>query len=97
MASCHSERSGVIFLSAGADHVICVEKTRTLNDKAAVLFSRTFYSIVFGSDKITICEAYNLAKDTVERKFGKKEADIMKLLVKTDHSCNSSESIRQTL
>lgn len=54
VASCHSENCGQIFLKAGVEHVICVDKTKQLNDKAAILFGRTFYQSVFSSPQ-TIC------------------------------------------
>ncbi len=39
VASCHSYNNGLIFKKAGAKHVVCVEKTKQLNDEAAILFA----------------------------------------------------------
>ena len=65
IASCHSEMLGRIFLDAGVEHVICVDKKKEIRDKAAIVFSRTFYSCIFKSSAFTICEAFDIAKQSV--------------------------------
>ena len=55
---------GRIFLDAGVPHVICIDQKQTILDKAAIEFSKNFYSEVF-DDYQNICDAYQFAKDKV--------------------------------
>ena len=61
-------------------------KTKALIDRAAILFSRTFYSSVFASDT-PICEAFDVAVTTIQSKFGQKESQKFILLTKNSHQC----------
>mgnify|MGYP000102426287 CR=1 FL=1 len=79
VASCHSEQVGRIFLEAGVPHVICIQQSETILDKAAVEFSKFFYDEVFDTFK-NICDAYSYAKDKVEKYYGKFQADKIMLL-----------------
>lgn len=47
VASCYSEFAGKIFLNAGAKHVICVKSGNQIADDAVILFSKSFYHLVF--------------------------------------------------
>jgi hypothetical protein len=69
IASCHSEKIGEVFKRNLAEHVICVKKEKQLNDRAAVVFARRFYRLVFKSD-YSICEAYEQALLDIERTKG---------------------------
>ena len=48
------------------EHVICIDKGKEIDDKAALLFSRAFYKSLYVSGN-TVCAAYNMARDTVKR------------------------------
>ena len=80
VASCHSEQVGRIFLDAGVPHVICIDQTQAIKDKAAIEFSKAFYDEVFDTYK-NICDAYSYAKAKVEKAFGKHEAGKIMLLI----------------
>jgi len=43
VAACKSEFVGRIFQSAGAKHVICVREGAEVLDRAALIFTRSFY------------------------------------------------------
>ena len=64
VAACKSEFVGRIFQRAGAKHVICVKEGAEVLDKAALIFARTFYKLIFRG--LIICEAFNQAKAAVE-------------------------------
>ncbi len=49
VASCFSLCCGKIFAAAGVEHVICIDKGKEIDDKAAVTFSRAFYKAIFTS------------------------------------------------
>ena len=55
-------------------------------DRAAITFSQTFYDEVFVSNT-TICEAFSIAQDVIERDYGKFQANKLKLLTKCDKDC----------
>lgn len=93
IASCHSERLGDIFFQAGVEHVICVNKLKEIKDKAAIKFSRTFYSSVFGSEN-TICAAFYSAQHSVEAAFSKEEASKLKLFTPANHCCKGNPVYR---
>ena len=60
VAACQSEDIGKIFQECGARHVVCVKKTRSVLDDAAIKFTKTFYSCIFKG--FPICTAFDLAK-----------------------------------
>jgi len=41
---------------------VCVKKLEEIEDQAAVLFSESFYELLF-KEKLTICQAFDLAKE----------------------------------
>jgi hypothetical protein len=47
VSSCHSEFAGNIFHVSGAHHVICIQKSDTILDKASLRFSKVFYETLF--------------------------------------------------
>lgn len=65
VASCFSLCCGKIFEAAGVDHVICIDKGKEIDDKAAVTFSRAFYKAIFTSGR-TICSAFEIAREAVK-------------------------------
>ena len=92
VASCHSERVGMIFQQTGVPHVICISQNQTILDRAAIDFSKFFYAEVF--DKYsTICEAYASSKSRVENVHGKFHAEKILLLKSESHgdSCQCRE------
>ena len=54
--------------------MICIDKAKTVLDKAAVEFTKYFYDELFDIDASkNICNAFACAKTRVEKKFGKGE------------------------
>ena len=65
VASCHSEKTARLFHNVGAKHVICIKEDERINDKAQILFSKSFYSILYSQTK-SICQAFDMARDCIE-------------------------------
>ena len=80
VASCHSECVGKIFQASGAKHVICIDQKKILQDEAAILFSKTFYSHIFGSS-LSICEAFESARNLIKKQISHVEGEKFKLLL----------------
>ena len=80
VSSCHSEFAGNIFYKAGAHHVICINTSDTVLDKASLRFSKVFYETVF-MKKYSVCEAFNIAKEDIKSLFSSGEASKYILLV----------------
>ena len=59
--------------------MICIQKGETVLDDAAVMFTQTFYKLLFNGKNV--CEAFKQAKGDVESSFGKKEAKIFHIFV----------------
>ena len=57
VATCHSEFVGRIFQQAGARHVICIKHENEVRDDAVIVFTDTFYSMIFEQNK-DICTAF---------------------------------------
>jgi hypothetical protein len=55
-----------------------------LQDDAAITFSRTFYCHVFASN-LSICEAFDSARNHVKKLKGVAEYEKFKLLLSDDH------------
>ena len=64
VAACDSQEIGRIFQRNGARHVVCVEQNRFVLDKAAIFFTKTFYSILFAGEH-EVCTAFDQAKQAV--------------------------------
>ena len=47
VAACDSKEIGQIFSKNDVSHVICVEKSRTVKDSAAIEFTKRFYYEIF--------------------------------------------------
>mmetsp|Transcript_34449 Transcript_34449/g.48091 ORF Transcript_34449/g.48091 Transcript_34449/m.48091 type:complete len:384 (+) Transcript_34449:1046-2197(+) len=84
VAACHSEVSGNAFVRAGVKHVIAVQVDETLEDHAAVTFTKQFYLAV--TNDHTIKEAFDIAKVVVKEtsKMGRKESEKFLLLPKDE-------------
>jgi hypothetical protein len=54
IASCHSEKTAILFREAGAKHVICIRQDEPIMDLAQIYFTEQFYGNIFGQDT-TIC------------------------------------------
>ena len=80
VSSCHSEFAGDIFLASGAHHVICIQKSATISDKASLRFSKVFYEALF-IQKYSVCEAYKIAKEDVRTLYNNSEASKYILMV----------------
>jgi len=82
VAACHSEVSGNAFVRAGVKHVIAVQVDETLEDHAAVTFTKQFY--LAATNNHTIKEAFDIAKVVVKEtsKMGQKESEKFLLLPK---------------
>ena len=46
--------------------MVCIDKGKEIDDKAAVTFSRAFYKALYTSGS-TICSAFDLAREAVKR------------------------------
>ena len=51
VATCHSEFVGRIFQEVGANHVICIKHANEVRDDAVIVFTDTFYNLVFEQKK----------------------------------------------
>ena len=47
LASCYSEFVGRVFLEAGVEHVICIDKRYEVSDDTIAKFVRAFYHGLF--------------------------------------------------
>ena len=65
MATCHSEFAAKIFLEAGAQHVIGINKANKVQDDAILTFTETFYEKLW-KDRSRICQCFDTAKLAVE-------------------------------
>lgn len=79
VAACRSEFVGKIFRQANAKHVICVREGAEVLDKAALIFTRSFYKKIFKG--VPICEAFDLAKADVEFEINIGSANMFKMLL----------------
>jgi len=57
VASCNSEFAGRIFQNIGVKHVIVVKQGNNIADEAVILFSKTFYFLVFQGSQ-TVCASF---------------------------------------
>ena len=74
LAVCDSEFAGQIFLQCGAKHVICVKRNRQVLDSASIDFTKSFYNyLIIG---MTVCAAFEKAKNDVEFKHKSTEAEM---------------------
>ena len=70
MATCHSEFAARIFMQAGAQHVIGINKDQKITDQAVLTFTETFYSKLW-KERSKICYCFMTAKLAVEINHGK--------------------------
>ena len=64
LSSCYSESEADVFLGAGANHVICIQRDKKVTDAACIEFSSAFYTALFGEGK-TPWESFNIAQQTL--------------------------------
>lgn len=64
VASCHSEVTAQVFLTAGASHVVCVSKDEKISDDICNTFAEYYYQAFF-CESLTFCEAFESAKRKV--------------------------------
>jgi hypothetical protein len=78
----------------GAKHVICVREGAEVLDKAALIFTRHFYKLIFSGTMI--CEAFNLAKAAVEFEINIGSSNMfMMLLIEEVKVLNSFGLLKQ--
>ena len=80
LAACDSEFASEIFLKCQAKHVICIKKNKHVLDDAAIMFTKSFYKLLFEGK--SVCKAFSQAKQDVDLNFGEKEASIFSIFVK---------------
>ena len=59
VAACQSEFVGELFKEAGAQHVICVDKKRSVLDEVAIDFTLNLYQRVLDGTKV--CKAFQIS------------------------------------
>jgi len=64
LSFCYSESEADVFLRAGANHVICIQRDKKVKDAACIIFSSAFYTALFSEGK-TPWESFNIAKQTL--------------------------------
>jgi hypothetical protein len=60
-----------------------VKQGNKIADEAVILFSKTFYNLVFGGSN-SICASFRSAKNAVEVRYGFNESDKFSILTNTD-------------
>mmetsp|Transcript_7491 Transcript_7491/g.10548 ORF Transcript_7491/g.10548 Transcript_7491/m.10548 type:complete len:1407 (-) Transcript_7491:707-4927(-) len=81
VAACYSEASGNAFVGAGVKHVIAVRIDQSLEDKAAIIFTKQFYLAL--TNDHTVKEAFDIAKEAVKSSsVGSAESEKFLLLPK---------------
>jgi len=81
VAACMSQFVGEIFQQCDVPHVICSQQGKSILDKAAISFSKSFYSKLFKGE--AVCKAFEMAKDEVAVNFNEEEANRFKLMIST--------------
>ena len=64
LAACHSSQARDVFLAAGAQHIISINKDKTVYDTTILAFVESFYERLLKPGS-TICQAYSVAKRNV--------------------------------
>ena len=64
LSSWYSESEADVFLKAGANHVICIQRDKKVTDAAWISFSSAFYTALFSEGK-TPWESFNIAQQTL--------------------------------
>lgn len=64
LSSCYSESESDVFLRAGVNHVICIQRDKKVTDAACIQFSSAFYTALFSEGK-SPCESFNIAQQTL--------------------------------
>ncbi|CAI2383959.1 unnamed protein product [Moneuplotes crassus] len=87
LSSCYSELTSAIFLNSGARHVICIQKDKTISDKASLRFSKVFYETLFAK-KYSVCKAFKIAKDDIRTLINATEANKFLILINENANKN---------
>lgn len=82
-----------MFLSAGANHVICIQRDKKVTDEACIKFSNAFYTSLFTEGR-TPCESFNIAQQTLSISQNLEGQSALFLLktkstFDTEHKCHS--------
>ena len=93
LSSWYSESEADVFLGAGANHVICIQRDKKVTDAAWIEFSSAFYTALFTEGK-TPWESFNIAQQTLsitQNLEGQSALFILKTKSSLDtmHKCNS--------
>lgn len=93
VSACHSYFAGKAFLDNSIKSVVCVKYDTTVDDKAALTFSRSFYNSLWSPKEHTVKKAFNGAKTCIEILQGS-QVDKYKLLqADVDHKVPQISSI----
>ncbi|CAI2358952.1 unnamed protein product [Moneuplotes crassus] len=92
LSSCYSENQSEVFLNAGAQHVVCIERSKKVMDEACIKFSSVFYQALFNELR-TPCEAYNIAQQTLSISQGL-EGQSALFIMKTRNSIEEQHCCR---
>ena len=86
IGACYSESVAKVFMESGTNHVIAVDKNKTIEDEAVLLFTKTFYNRLFQPGS-RICDCFNQAKQDVMIHFSIVQSkDVkFKLMMKEEH------------
>jgi len=76
-----------VFLNAGAEHVIMIDKAETILDKAILTFTHTFYSRIWQPGS-TVCDAFEQAVTDV-RIANRSEEKKFLLQTRDGHECSN--------
>jgi hypothetical protein len=79
VSACHSFFAGAAFRDNGIKSVVCVKYNTTVDDKAALTFSRSFYNSLFSTKDHTVKNAFDGARTCIEILQGS-QVDKYKLL-----------------
>lgn len=91
VSSWHSQCLGLIFQKFGAHHVICIQKSDTILDKASLRFSKVFYETLF-MKRYSVWEAFNIAKNDIKSLFSADESRKYLLLTNDKHPVSGKKN-----
>jgi hypothetical protein len=81
LASCHSREIGQALVTAGVQHVVCVQRREKIMDQSALIFSRAFYHALFsGEQSVAACFEIGRARVASDPKIPKTESEKFVLL-----------------
>ena len=93
LSSWYSESEADVFLGAGANHVIWIQRDKKVTDEACIKFSNAFYTSLFSEGR-TPWESFNIAQQTLSITQNLEGQSALFLLktkstFETEHQCRS--------